>query len=301
MKKLFTFLSLILCFAAKSQSNVENALAVINQETTSIENSILEIESVIQKDRHKDMETQIHILKNSLTQINTQVVYLPEDHRDTFVGKLKKIEDSSNQFERRVHKSTLFDSDKELNNVFSQLQGDAKSVKSYASFMKTVIENQIKEAQRVSQESEKMKHDTTHEAQEKDINENTNQKIQEVQSEANQKNRVTILGVVKNYNTDIQTNTNKIIVALKRSDYGDVIQHTREINTMATRMRPLLGSLTNNEKVALETTNSQVIDITNKLIIAAKKGKANHHDIHHHFDELKEQATTLKAQLSLIN
>lgn len=155
MKKLFTILSLIFCFTAKSQSNVENALAVINQETISIENSISEIESVIQKDKHKDMETQIHILKNSLTQINSQVGYLPDDHRDTFVGKIKKIEISSNEFERRVHKSTLFDSDKELNNVFLQLQGDAKSVKSYASFMKTVIENQIKETQKATEEAEK--------------------------------------------------------------------------------------------------------------------------------------------------
>ena len=33
--------------------------------------------------------------------------------------------------------------------------------------MKTVIENQVKEAQKVAQESEKMKHDANHEAQEK--------------------------------------------------------------------------------------------------------------------------------------
>lgn len=101
-----------------------------------------------------------------------------------------------------------------------------------------------------------MKHDTKHEAQEKAGNEATNQKIQEVQSEADQKNRATILGVIKNYNLDVQTNINKIIAALKKSDYSDVIHHAGEINTVETRIIPLLSSLTSNEKTALEPTNN---------------------------------------------
>uniref|UniRef100_UPI004048CED8 hypothetical protein n=2 Tax=Flavobacteriales TaxID=200644 RepID=UPI004048CED8 len=104
-------------FSASGQTTAQDAISKMKQETANMDNILAQIDVSIQKDKHKEMEPQIHNLETSLSVLQDQAVYLDKTYLEGLTAKTADMQASIKDFEKIVHKSSVFDKDKELNSA----------------------------------------------------------------------------------------------------------------------------------------------------------------------------------------
>ncbi len=264
-------LALIVSMRATGQTDAKATLAVMDQELITMQTSLSQIDGNIKKDKHKEMEKEIHSFNDALVRFETKSLTLSQEY--SFGEQIKSVKSSSEAFEKIVHKSSLFDKDKELNKQFVMLKSNVNNLKSYFNDVKSLIESNM---------------EVSHQKDHDQIN-NEYKAILD-----------TALSKILPLNTNIKTQLSKITVALKKNDYGDVAHHAGEVIKLCDKMLPYLSYLNEKEKNALTISINSTKKEATSLQTNAKKGAANHEDVHHHFGKLELEANSLNAQLALL-
>jgi hypothetical protein len=282
MKKLklsLAAMALLLFTQAKSQTDAKSVLSVMNQELVTMQTSISQIDESIKKDKHKELDGQIHDFNNALTRFETQSEALPNEY--SFSTQISAVKLSSSAFETIAHKSKLFDKDKELANQLSQIKSNTDNLQSNFTSVKSEIETNMEQA-----------HIGQHE-EIKNINTSSS-------PSASSPTRDAALVNIQNAKNEIDAQLEKIVAALKASKYADVAEHAGNVSKICDKIIPYLNDMTEKEKTAFSATVSSAKKEANDLQANARKGEANHDDIHHHFEKTKSQVNALSAQFDLL-
>lgn len=259
---------------ARGQTTAQDAVFKMKQEALTAENILVQMEYSVRKDKHKEMEVQIHDLEKSLAALQDQTVYLNKDHKDGLTAKINDMKPTISAFKKIVHKSRLFDKDKELKSEFQRLETKLTSIKSYIDF----IQNELDKA-----ETEEQKEQAHQEGHQKE------------------KDRDKAIINIKPKTTELETQVNKVAAAFKKSDLNDVAAHSRNIQQLCIDISALNEGLEPSERTAIATSLVAIKKKAGTLETLAKEGHSKHDQAHDEFDAIKKEFAKLKTQINALN
>ena len=277
---LFTITLMLLSVAVKGQDQTIGILAVMNNNINMMQTVLSDIEQSIKRDRHKEMDTQIHQLDNAVSEFETSNAKLPSEYALGITEKTDQVRSSADAFEKIAHKSKVFDKDKELKDHFAALQINVNDLQEYFAGSKSAIEANIGQAR-----------NRQHEGM---------QKPGKITPPLSSDARDAALKEIERSNAEIKIQFEKITEALKASKYADVAEHAKKVSALSDKMLLLLNDLTEKERTALNATVTSSKKEAESLRVSALKGASDHDDIHKHFEKLKAQVNTLDAQMALL-
>jgi len=261
-------------FSLLGQTNLENALSKMQLEIATSESAIAEIEVRIEKDNHKEIESQIHILKASLSIIGDLTPYIKENK----TGMLKKLEASNastSTLEGMVHNSRFLDKDKSLDRAFETLKRDITSLKNYIQFLEDDNNEQ--------KEIEKKKTETS-----------TNSNSHESTPAEKSRTAVTTLRLGS---SKIQNEIHTIEVAMKKGNYHRIHEAAEQVISYCNEMIQICNTLEYSKKNIMKAAIEPLIESSTSLNRNAKIGKTKHHEVHHELDKVKKDSAKLESSV----
>lgn len=280
VKIIFIILATLLTLSQViGQTTAQDAIFEMKKEVSTAENILLRMEYNIKKDKHKEMEKQIHDFKNTIASLSSQKVYLQEKHFSGLRNEVYDIEIVITSFEKIVHKSRLFDKDKLLKQHFENLKIKLNSAKEYIDIIQEDIDEQEKE-----KEKEKKENDTIIDKDKQSHQDNHGQDEGEI-------------SVVKPKMAEIETQIHKIEASLKKNNFKDIAWHATKIQNLSLELNIYSQDKTSNEMISINTLANSLKIKAEKLESSAKGGYSNHHQIHEDVEAVENEFKRLEAQV----
>jgi chromosome segregation ATPase len=261
------------------QDAAQDAISSMYAETSNMKNALAQIDGVIKKDKHKDMEKEIHNVKNSLSGLRIHVNYLPNEYRDNFTGDFKTMETTIAAFENRVHKSRLFDKDKELRADFQKLNTNLNS-----------IIDQIEDVEK------NLKPLPNPNPPNGDV-----RPAPPSSPEPDSHGRDKAIEKIKSKNDRADDYLEDINHAFKKNAYEDIARYSRDIKYLCKDIEDLAEDLKDGEKSEITRAIGKIEDMANDLAGSAKKGHSEHVQMHDDFEHLEKECERFRTRIMLLN
>ncbi|WP_445718184.1 hypothetical protein [Flavobacterium sp.] len=261
-------------FSASGQTTAQDAISKMKQETANMDNILAQIDVSIQKDKHKEMEPQIHNLETSLSVLQDQAVYLDKTYLEGLTAKTADMQASIKDFEKIVHKSSVFDKDKELNSAHATLETKLTSIKSYIDF----VQNEIFKNQQEQQQQQ-----------------------QSQQTQQQKDNRQKSIPNLKTKVAELETQFKKASAAFAKSAFTDVGEHSEHIAKLCTALATLNENLNEDERSANAQLLITIKEKSESNETLSKTGAKSHDQIHKNLDAIKAALHKLKDNINALN
>lgn len=262
---------LLFSITAKGQNDPKTAVLTMQQETSLTDNILSQISESIKKDKHKEMEVQIHSLESSLARIQDQSASLPKEYNEGLSTKINDLKTTVSEFEKLVHKSSVFDKDKQLNSKLLQLNTKFSSVKSYISYVNGELDKQ-----------------------------QVQQQQQQQQQQTQNANDPNIIASINKELSTIKSTLDSMHVYNKKSNYKKIAKFGKDAANSAGKISDMTLLVKGDQKDNIKILANETKIIANKIHVAAKKGKAAHHDLHEHMEELESKLSTLSVAVGTL-
>jgi len=135
MKKYITLILPVIVFLltydAKGQNEVQVAISDMKENSSTMMFILTKIDENMEKDKHKDLEKNIHDFKALATKVQETGSLFKDEYRVEIDVKCNALAKNVVQFEKTVHASKFLDKHDELESSISQLNSNTKDLRSY--------------------------------------------------------------------------------------------------------------------------------------------------------------------------
>lgn len=120
--RLVLLLFLLSPFLGKTQEVEKAVFLSINKEATAIDELLLKMNASLKKDKHKELEQQIHAIETALETIQKKSNELSLENSEKIYAITKVFKTDLSGFEKLPNKGKMFDNDKAMTLAFAPLQ-----------------------------------------------------------------------------------------------------------------------------------------------------------------------------------
>jgi|GEM_PF-4943819 len=135
MKKYITLILPVIVFLltydAKGQNEIQIAISDMKENSSTMMFILTKIDENMEKDKHKDLEKNIHDFKALATKVQETGSLFKDEYRVEIDVKCNALAKNVVQFEKTVHASKFLDKHDELESSISQLNSNTVDLRSY--------------------------------------------------------------------------------------------------------------------------------------------------------------------------
>jgi hypothetical protein len=267
---------------ARSQNEIQVAISNMKENTTTMKFVLSKIDENIKKDKHKELEKNVHDYETLVNKVKEDGSLFKDDISDEIDAKCEVLAESIVKFEKTVHASKLFDKHDELIASIVELNTNTADLRKYIDELDALSNEILRESTLVFVEKEESASDRVYD---KSPGENRSRSS----SHSND------IGTLKNKSDAVEIQLDGIDNAFKYNKYSDIAKYCNKIMDLCEEM----GDLSNNER--LSEIVKEMKDTTHDLEHLSLQGHGKHNEIHHESDHLKKLHSKLNYQLASLD
>lgn len=284
MKNLFkTRFALIILFLAfgtlQSQNEILSAVSELKGNVSTMEFILTKVDENVKKDKHKNLEKNIHDLEIQLSEVNNTSSLFKEEIRNDLGQLVNALYSDLSSLEKTVHKSKLFDSHKEFNINIQKLNLDFNALSEYITNLESLVNEILISTPSETVYVEKETTENKPVAKKKSHNQPTSHSANVKES---LKNKCEAIGI----------QMEGIDYAFKQSKFDKIASYCSKISDICDDMLSLSQDQSFSESV------KEMKDAAHDLEHLSLQGHEKHDQIHHEYDHLKKLHKKANARLS---
>lgn len=306
-------LLLFVCSITNGQESTKAVLLSINQQATLIDKMLVQMNSSLQNDRHKELRQQTKSISTAIAAIEKKSGELSLEISEKLFAITHNFKKALKEMQQLAENSGLFDKDKVLEAGYAQLKSVQTSLRNFLRTTYSGLEGQqdsvIKDKVATQDSVLVLKKDTAvtftttpsetsseNTFRKEPVTTNTTIPSSAVGGNSSPK----VLDSIQQERLEMETSISSIYQALKKNQWATIGVLAKNISRSAIKIEDLVLLTKDEQKESIRTIAAGIRSYASQLYNLSRKGKAAHHQIHETLETIEAKFSTLSTGISIL-